>query len=136
MARAWVFRKIPPYDKPCKTLELFPQRRVSGCSFPRGSTANERRVQNEKQMLDYVYANYPEYAVKSKLIKHQKEETKPGFFSIGYEGKDIDYFLNLLIIWPISSFINLFSGSRFAFGVSAVSSASTSPSSFSFLKSL
>lgn len=55
------------------------------------------RFENEKQMLDYVYANYPEYAVKSKLIKHQKEETKPGFFSIGYEGRDIDYFLNLLI---------------------------------------
>jgi uncharacterized protein (DUF488 family) len=52
---------------------------------------------SEKELVNYVYAKYPEYTVKSELIKHDKKETPPGFFTIGYEGKNIDAFLNILI---------------------------------------
>ena len=49
-------------------------------------------------LKDYVYAAYPEYTVKSVLkseVKQVKEH--PAVFSIGYEKKDIDLFLDLLI---------------------------------------
>ena len=52
---------------------------------------------NEKELVKYVYSNYPEYTVKSELVKHSKKENLPGFFTIGYEGKNIDAFLNILI---------------------------------------
>lgn len=53
--------------------------------------------QSEKDLIEYVYSNYPEYTVKSELVKHNAKETPPGFFTIGYEGKNIDSFLNILI---------------------------------------
>lgn len=52
---------------------------------------------SEKELVNYVYAKYPGYTVKSELIKHDKKENSPGFFTIGYEGKNIDAFLNILI---------------------------------------
>jgi len=50
-----------------------------------------------REIRDYVYKNYPEYASKSLLRGKQKTEHKAGVFSIGYEGKDIDSFLDLII---------------------------------------
>ncbi len=51
-----------------------------------------------KTVVDYVYTNYPEYTVRSELVQNKPEEKiEPGIFSIGYEGKDIDIFLDLLI---------------------------------------
>lgn len=50
-----------------------------------------------EEIMDYVYANYPEYTKKSKLTSRKAETNKPGIFSIGYEKKDIDLFLDFLI---------------------------------------
>lgn len=55
------------------------------------------RFRTGKQAIDYVYANYPEYTVKSELVEHEHKRLEPGVFSIGYEGKDIDEFLDILI---------------------------------------
>lgn len=52
---------------------------------------------DEKQITDYVYANYPEYTIKSELITQTPIKHSVGFYTIGYEKKDIDQFLNLLI---------------------------------------
>ena len=52
---------------------------------------------NEKKITDYVYQKYPEYTVKSELIEQKPKKSSPGFFTIGYEGKDIDQFLNALV---------------------------------------
>ena len=52
---------------------------------------------NEKKITDYVYEKYPEYTVKSELIGQKPKKSSPGFFTIGYEGKDIDQFLNDLV---------------------------------------
>ena len=52
---------------------------------------------NSNNIRNYVYQKYPEYAIKS-LLKSEEMETKaPGIFSIGYEQKDIDAFLDILI---------------------------------------
>lgn len=55
----------------------------------------------------YVYEKYPKYTVKSKLrvIKNQKPE--PGIFTIGYEGKDIDSFLDILIENKIETVVDI-----------------------------
>jgi len=55
------------------------------------------RFSDEKQMTDYVYKKYPEFTVKSELIEQKPQNKAHGVFTIGYEGKDIDTFLNLLI---------------------------------------
>lgn len=55
------------------------------------------RFQTAKEVIDYVYANYTEYAVRSELIAHPLEPVEPGIFSIGYQGKDLDSFLDALI---------------------------------------
>jgi uncharacterized protein (DUF488 family) len=52
---------------------------------------------DEKTVVDYVYEKYPEYTTRSRLIKHENAKVIPAIFSIGYEQKDIDSFLNLLI---------------------------------------
>ena len=52
---------------------------------------------NEKKITDYVYQKYPEYAIKSELIEQKPKKSSPGFFTIGYEKKDIDQFLNALV---------------------------------------
>lgn len=49
------------------------------------------------QIRDYVYATYPEYAERSLLKNQTKRDYPAGIFSIGYEKKDIDSFLDLLI---------------------------------------
>ena len=51
----------------------------------------------DEEIKDYVYSNYPEYTVRSELIGKERGEYEPGFFTIGYEKKDIDGFLNILI---------------------------------------
>ncbi len=52
---------------------------------------------NEKKITDYVYQKYPEYTIKSELIEQKPRKAEPGFFTIGYEKKDIDQFLNALV---------------------------------------
>ena len=45
----------------------------------------------------YVYDHYPAYTVNSKLVAKVKTKEPAGLFTIGYEGKDIDSFLDILI---------------------------------------
>jgi len=56
---------------------------------------------NEFKSLDplkkYIYAKYPEYTIKSKLIVHNNVKNEPGLFTVGYESKDLDSFLDVLI---------------------------------------
>ena len=55
------------------------------------------KFSNEQKITDYVYQKYSEYTVKSELIEQKPKKAEPGFFTIGYEGKDIDQFLNALV---------------------------------------
>lgn len=53
-----------------------------------------------EKLIDFVYDKYPEYSLLSErkyipIIKNR--ENTPGIFLIGYEGRDIDEFLNVLI---------------------------------------
>lgn len=59
-----------------------------------------------EKIREFVYDNYPKYIVKSKLNKTPKKKTK-GIFSIGYEGKSVDFFLNLLIQNQISLLVDV-----------------------------
>jgi len=56
---------------------------------------------------NYVYTKYPEYIIKSKLIKHNKKYTLASFYTIGYEGKNIDNFLDILIQKNITSVVDV-----------------------------
>jgi uncharacterized protein (DUF488 family) len=62
---------------------------------------------NEKKITDYVYQQYPEYTIKSELIEQKPKKAKPSFFTIGYEGKDIDQFLNALVSNNIDLLIDI-----------------------------
>jgi uncharacterized protein (DUF488 family) len=55
------------------------------------------RFGSEKSMVGHVYGKYPQYTSKSKLKDTPKKNGKPGICSIGYEKKDIDLFLDLLV---------------------------------------
>ncbi len=48
-------------------------------------------------IIRYVYDAYPQYASRSRLKKQVTVRTEPGIFSIGYEGYNIDSFLDVLI---------------------------------------
>lgn len=55
------------------------------------------RFKSDRGIKDYVYSNYPEYTVKSESIKRAGRPGQAGIFTIGYEGRDIDAFLDALI---------------------------------------
>ncbi|MCZ7381380.1 MAG: DUF488 family protein [Candidatus Methanoperedens sp.] len=56
------------------------------------------KFNSDRDIREYVYKNYTDYTIKSEIIPHAKtENTSTGIFTIGYEGKDIDSFLNTLI---------------------------------------
>jgi uncharacterized protein (DUF488 family) len=55
------------------------------------------RFKSDREIKDYVYGNYPEYTVKSESIKSAVRPGPGGVFTIGYEGRDIDSFLDALI---------------------------------------
>lgn len=53
---------------------------------------------NNREIINYVYDKYPEYTIFSKIKKKKKYLLdKTGIFTIGYEGKSVDEFLNDLI---------------------------------------
>ena len=52
---------------------------------------------SDREIRKYVYSHYPEYTVKSEIVSIPEKRYAPGIFTIGYEGKDIDSFLNILI---------------------------------------
>ncbi len=66
-----------------------------------------KKFPDEKKIMDYVYQKYPEYTIKSELIEQKPKKAEPGFFTIGYEGKDIDQFLNALVSNQIDLLIDI-----------------------------
>ncbi len=63
-----------------------------------------------KPLIRKVYNNYPYYAIKSEILSenmtnseiqnidsHRPQDSTPILFSIGYEGKSIDFYLNQLV---------------------------------------
>lgn len=55
------------------------------------------RFQGTNELTSYVYAKYPEYTIKSELIKDKHFEQVRGIRTVGYEGEDIDQFLDKLL---------------------------------------
>ena len=56
------------------------------------------KFNSDKEIKEYVYQKFPDYTIKSKLLVAQEvAKQEPGLFTIGYEGRDIDLFLNILI---------------------------------------
>ena len=65
------------------------------------------RFPSANKLIDYVYARYPDYTVKSELKTLAVAESPPGFYTIGYEGKNIDSFLDILIHNQIQEIIDV-----------------------------
>ncbi|MCR4369445.1 MAG: DUF488 family protein [archaeon] len=61
---------------------------------------------NMGQIKGYVYANYPNYTVRSKELKRQMP-TCNGIYSIGYEGKSTDAFINCLVQNNVSLLVDV-----------------------------
>ncbi|HEY9245739.1 MAG TPA: DUF488 family protein [Candidatus Methanoperedens sp.] len=56
------------------------------------------KFNSDREIREYVYKNHKEYTIKSEIIPHaEAQNAATGVFTIGYEGKDIDSFLNILI---------------------------------------
>ncbi|MFH0860009.1 MAG: DUF488 family protein [Candidatus Altiarchaeota archaeon] len=55
------------------------------------------RFNSDNEIKSYVYDKYPEYTVKSESSRIKRTPSPPGIFTIGYEGRDIDAFLDILI---------------------------------------
>lgn len=56
------------------------------------------KFNSDKEIKAYVYRKFPAYTIRSKLLPPQEErKQEPCLFTIGYEGRDIDLFLNILI---------------------------------------
>ncbi|MDI9395716.1 MAG: DUF488 family protein [Euryarchaeota archaeon] len=57
-----------------------------------------KKFNSDKEIMEYVYRKFPDYTIKSKLLAYQNlNKRDPGLFTVGYEGRDIDLFLNILI---------------------------------------
>jgi uncharacterized protein (DUF488 family) len=66
------------------------------------------KFNSDREIKEYVYKNYKEYTIKSEIIPHAgKQENSSGIFTIGYEGKDIDAFLNILLKNEINLLIDV-----------------------------
>jgi uncharacterized protein (DUF488 family) len=59
-----------------------------------------------ESLRDFVYEKFPEYTEKSVLLDHKKTKQK-GKYTIGYEGKSIDLFMNQLIQNKITKLIDV-----------------------------
>jgi uncharacterized protein (DUF488 family) len=55
------------------------------------------RFENGAQITRYVYSNYPEYTIRSELVEQRDSKKEEGFYTIGYEQRDIDNFLDAII---------------------------------------
>lgn len=55
------------------------------------------RFDSDNDIKEHVYKKYPEYTVKSETPTMKNDKKEPKIFTVGYEGKDIDLFLDLLI---------------------------------------
>jgi uncharacterized protein (DUF488 family) len=64
------------------------------------------KFSNKEEIKDFVYENYPEYTENSILLEHKKTE-QTGKYTIGYEEKNIDFFMNQLIQNKITKLIDV-----------------------------
>lgn len=85
-----------------KKFELTEKGEASLKGIDSKATLKINRVVNkfnsDKEIMEYVYQKFPDYTIKSKLLPCQGLVIRePGLFTIGYEGRDIDFFLNILI---------------------------------------
>ena len=75
--------------------------RKAATSADRKAAMRVKRVTNrfnsDREIREYVYRNYHEYTVKSEIVPAAEKRRPPALFTIGYEGRDIDSFLNVLI---------------------------------------
>jgi len=75
--------------------------RKAATSADRRASMKIKRVTNRfnsnREIKDYVYKNYHEYTVTSEIVPATDIRSPPALFTIGYEGRDIDSFLNVLI---------------------------------------
>jgi len=62
---------------------------------------------SKEAAIKHVYANYPQYTSKSRLKETPRKDGKPGICSIGYEKKDIDLFLDLLIQNDVETLVDV-----------------------------
>lgn len=65
------------------------------------------RFPGTKELTSYVYSKYPDYTIKSELIKDKHIEPVSGIRTVGYEGEDIDQFLNKLLKNQITLLIDV-----------------------------
>ncbi len=65
-----------------------------------------KKFKNKEEIKDFVYEKYPEYTVNSILLPHEKTKTS-GAYTIGYEGKSIDFFINQLVQNKISTLVDV-----------------------------
>jgi len=65
------------------------------------------RFKNDVQLLEYVYAKYPAYAVRSELKPQPPKMLEAAAFTIGYEGCDIDAFLDKLIQNDVQALVDV-----------------------------
>lgn len=65
------------------------------------------RFESDKELKDYVYTNFPEYTIKSNNPQVHELDYFPGLFTIGYEGRDIDAFLDILIQNNIDTLVDV-----------------------------
>jgi uncharacterized protein (DUF488 family) len=65
------------------------------------------KYKSDKEIREYIYNKYPKYAKKSELKEHKKEKKESHIFTIGYEKKDIDQFLDVLLENDIDEVIDV-----------------------------
>jgi uncharacterized protein (DUF488 family) len=85
-----------------KKFELIEKGKVALKGIDQKATLKINRVvkkfNSDNEIMEYVYRKFPDYTIKSKLLPCQDvKKCDPGLFTIGYEGRDIDLFLNVLI---------------------------------------
>lgn len=64
---------------------------------------------SDRQLLEHVYAQYPEYTALSELVDPQpaRHVATPAVYTLGYEGSSIDRFLRGLIVHGISRLVDV-----------------------------
>ena len=64
------------------------------------------KFSNKDKIKDFVYEKYPGFTENSILLPHKKTMQK-GRFTIGYEGKSIDFFVNQLVQNKVTKLIDV-----------------------------
>ncbi len=65
-----------------------------------------KRFTKVSTLKQYIYGQYPKYTVRSTLLEQEKKH-QTGYFSIGYEGRNIDEFRQKLIENDISVLVDV-----------------------------